>query len=92
MILDHPYDYVPDSYSMELLLALIMERIWSRIQTYLKARDSKLEKQKILDEKKNDANIVDNRIDRLEQAIASNKTDVSHIRESIDRILNKLIR
>ena len=40
------YDLISDSYSMELMIVLVAERIWSRISTFMTERHDKLDKQK----------------------------------------------
>ena len=60
------YDLISDSYSMELLVVLFLERVWMRVQTYLKERDQRaedLEEVKLKQENEDKQNVQLNKIE-----------------------------
>ena len=40
------YDIISDSYSTEIIVVMIAERMWSKISAYIDDRHSKVDKQK----------------------------------------------
>ena len=40
------FDLLPDSYSTEIIIVMIAERMWSKISAYIDARHEKVDKQK----------------------------------------------
>lgn len=69
------YDLVSDSYSMEILILLVVERIWGRISTFLQERHDKIDKQK-----------EDARMDK----IAENLSEIRGKQEGFQHMINKL--
>jgi len=56
------FDLLPDSYSTEIIIVMIVERLWSKISAYIDARHEKVDKQK-----------DDDRLDKLAEELAEIK-------------------
>ena len=56
------YDIISDSYSTELIIVLVLERLWTKISAYISERHEKIDKQK-----------EDDRLDQIAETLSEIK-------------------
>ena len=69
------YDIISDSYSAELIIVLVLERLWTKISAYISDRHEKIDKQK-----------EDDRLDKIAEALS----EIKGKQEGFQTMFNKI--